>query len=185
MLASRAGPRVTPVSSASFSAGVMKPSVLRGRALSWAATSASSLWESNIAVRLGKYCLSRPLVFSLLRAAKGSWDRKIHLQAAVDRQLLVLGHLQPLVPGQRPAQLLGQRGDARRQRQADRLSADPIRERDELREAGGTLDQRGDCRRPRGQQQIAFPVARDRPVLRLGRALGDQDLVPDLAAALP
>src|SRR6266571_833806 len=48
------------------SAGLSQPRVLRGRRFSWADTKSrwSGLWSLR-SVPLGKYCLSRPLVFSL------------------------------------------------------------------------------------------------------------------------
>src|SRR5271168_1128093 len=39
------------------------------------------------------------------------WVTEVHLKPAVDRELCVLCHLRALVPGERAAQLLGQRGD--------------------------------------------------------------------------
>ncbi len=56
MLASRASAcHGVVVSSASFSAGVIQPSVFRGRPLSSAATWSSSSWLTFTGLRLGKY----------------------------------------------------------------------------------------------------------------------------------
>ena len=47
-------------------AGVSKPKVLRGRSLSWRATrSRRACVYADKSVPFGKYCRSRPLVFSL------------------------------------------------------------------------------------------------------------------------
>src|SRR5205807_10230064 len=67
---------------------------------------------------------------------------EVDLDAAIDRELGVLEHLLPLVPGQRATQLLGQRSDAAGQRVADRFGAVTVGERDELAVAGLALDQR-------------------------------------------
>src|SRR6266404_4326900 len=49
-----------------FSAGVSNPRVLRGRSLSWRATLLRWACEyTDKSAPFGKYCLSRPLVFSL------------------------------------------------------------------------------------------------------------------------
>src|SRR6266545_5952208 len=48
---------------------------------------------------------------------------EIDLEAGVDAQLGVLGHLGALVPGERAAQLLGQRRDRRGDRVADSFGA--------------------------------------------------------------
>ena len=58
--------------SASASAGVFQPSVLRGRPFSSSATSASCSGEwADRSVPLGKYWRSSPLVFSLLARCQG------------------------------------------------------------------------------------------------------------------
>src|SRR5215216_7671514 len=62
------------ISSASLSAGVAKPSVLRGRRLSFSAISSRCSWP--IPARLvpfGKYWRSRPLVFSFEPRCQGLW----------------------------------------------------------------------------------------------------------------
>jgi hypothetical protein len=49
-----------------LSAGVSKPKVLRGRSFNRLATAFSLAWEcTDKSVPLGKYCLSKPFVFSL------------------------------------------------------------------------------------------------------------------------
>ena len=114
------------------------------------------------------------------------------MQAGVDAQLRVLRHLRALVPGQRAAQLLGQRGDRGGDRVADRLGAvagergavlDPRpavpvhrRQVQQHGEAGGALDQRADRRAVQAEDQIALPVPGHGPVLGLGGPLADQDL---------
>jgi hypothetical protein len=56
-----------------FSAGVSNPRVLRGRSLSWRATLLRWACEyTDKSAPFGKYCLSRPLVFSLEPASDRS-----------------------------------------------------------------------------------------------------------------
>ena len=169
--------------SLSASAGVLQPSVLRGRLLSAAATAArsSASWRAR-SVPLGKYWRSSPLVFSLLPRCHGLLRvAEVDRQPGLNAQLGVLGHLGALVPGQRAAQLLRQRDDRRGDRVADRLGAVPgqrravvhprtlaahRREVQQHREAARALDQRADRRAAQPEDQVAFPVPRDRPVLR-------------------
>ena len=109
------------------SAGVFQPSVLRGRLLRAAATAArsSGVWRAEVGA-LGEV-LAQQAVGVLVGAALPGAVRvgEVDGEAGVDAQLGVLGHLGALVPGQRPAQLLGQRGDRRGDRVADRLGAVP------------------------------------------------------------
>jgi hypothetical protein len=58
---------------------------------------------------------------------------EVHLDAGVDRELGVLGHFLALIPGQRPAELLGQPGNGSGEGGADLLSFVPIRQRDQVR----------------------------------------------------
>jgi len=52
-------------------------------------------------VPFGKYCLRRPLVFSLEPCCQGAWgSQKGHVDAGVDVDLLPVAHLRALVPGQ-------------------------------------------------------------------------------------
>ena len=124
-------------------------------------------------------------------------------QAGVDAELGVLGHLGALVPGQRAAELLGQRGDRRSDGVADGLGAmagesgtvfDPLPfavawhgwEVQQHREPGGALHKRPDRGTPKSGDQVTFPVAWHCPVVRLGRTFADHDLGADeLAAPLP
>ena len=60
--------------SSRVSAGVFQPRVLRGRLFSAAATASRSPLECLLrSVPLGKYCRSRPLVFSLVPRCHGAW----------------------------------------------------------------------------------------------------------------
>jgi hypothetical protein len=98
----------------------------------------------------------------------------------------VLGHLRALIPGERAAKLVGQRGDGTLERFGDRLGLRPLGQGDELAVARLSLDQGGD----RGgalavsHQQVALPVARDGAAFDLGRALGDHHHLSELALAL-
>jgi hypothetical protein len=51
-----------------------------------------------------------------------TWAEQVDCQSAVDAELGVLGHLRALVPGQRPAQLLGPGGDRGSRTQTGRRS---------------------------------------------------------------
>ena len=67
-------------------------------------------------VPLGKYWRSRPLVFSLLRAARRVRVGEVDLQAGLLLDPGVVEHLVALIPGQRPTYLgreLAERGDER------------------------------------------------------------------------
>ena len=118
---------------------------------------------------------------------------EVDLDAGVDAQLGVLGHLRSLVPGQRPPQLLGQGGDgigdgiahslgavARQRRTVlgPRLAAVAIhgRQMQQQREPGGALDERPDRRAVEADDEVAFPVAGHGTVRGLGGPLADQDL---------
>jgi hypothetical protein len=64
-------------------------------------------------VPFGKYWRSSPLVFSFVPRCHGlPWAvgiAEVDLESGIDAQLGVLGHLLAAVPGQRPAELIGQR----------------------------------------------------------------------------
>lgn len=65
------------IDSASFSAGVRKPRVFRGRRLSLSATSSSWLWVIPARLcRLGKYWRNSPMMFRRIPVARGSGDRR-------------------------------------------------------------------------------------------------------------
>jgi hypothetical protein len=111
-----------------------------------------------------------------------------------DPQLGVLGHLGALVPGQRPAQLFGQRGDRGGDRVTDRrpgampgqrrtvldpgaIAAVHRRQMQQHREAAAALDQGADCGTAQPEDQVALPVPGNRTILGLARPLADHDLV--------
>jgi hypothetical protein len=63
---------VAATQASNFSAGVLYCKVLLGRSFSWRATALSLAWlNPDISVPLGKYCLRRRLVFSLLPRCHG------------------------------------------------------------------------------------------------------------------
>src|SRR3984885_2023508 len=129
------------------------------------------------------------------------WVAEVDLQAGVEPQPFVLGHLGALVPGQRAAQLLGERRDRVGDRVTDRLGAAPCqgrtvldpravvarhrREMQQHREPGRALDQSADRRAPQPQDQVSLPVSGNGTVLGLGRALADQDLIGDEVLPAP
>ena len=64
--------RVAATQASNFSAGVWYCKVFLGRSFSWRATALSLAWlNPDISVLLGKYCLRRRLVFSLLPRCHG------------------------------------------------------------------------------------------------------------------
>jgi len=135
--------------------------------------------------RLGKYWRNRPLVFSLLAALPGALGiTEVDLDAAVDRELDVLQHLLALVPGQRAAQLLGQRADALDQSVADRFGTVALGQLDELAGSGWSARPRSLFLWEFAEQEIPFPVAGDGAVFDLGGALRDHHAAGDLALAL-
>jgi hypothetical protein len=95
---------------ARVAAGLLQFSALRGRPFSSLATASRSsrVWTER-SVPFGKYLVEQPVGF-LVRGAL-PWTSRF---AEEDRhtgcrcQLMVLGHLDPLVPRQRPAQLDGE-----------------------------------------------------------------------------
>src|SRR6516164_7312060 len=94
----------------SLSAGVSNPKVFRGRWLSRRAILFRLAWEKcESSVPRGKYCRSKPLVFSLLPRCQGlRGSQKIDLHVGGDGEVLVVSHLLASIPGQGAAQLLGQ-----------------------------------------------------------------------------
>src|SRR6202522_3982508 len=108
--------------SVSTSAGVLHASGLRGRPFSAAATAArsSSLWRARSVPR-GEILAQQPVGVLVGGALPGAaWITEIDLKAGVESELDVLGHLDPLVPGQRPPQLVGKGPDRVSDRVANR-----------------------------------------------------------------
>src|SRR5712672_3861848 len=101
-----------------FSAGVSNPRVLRGRSLSWRATLLRWAYEyTDKSAPFGKYCLSRPLVFSLEPRCHGLlWIAKIYVDVGRQRKAAMIRKFLAPVPGQGLIQLLrllDERGDYR------------------------------------------------------------------------
>jgi len=98
------------------SAGVFQPRVLRGRLLSALATAwISSLLQRARSVPLGKYWRTHSvLVRAALPRALGIGEEDRH--SGLDLELDMSRQLLAAVPGQRTAQMLGQRGDRRSER---------------------------------------------------------------------
>ncbi len=175
------------IRSVSFSAGVRKPSVWRGRRLSLRATSSSSAWVTPARLLpFGKYWRRRAVGVLVRPALPGaSGIAEVHLDAGLDAEPPVRCHLLSLIPGQRPAKLDGQRDDARLERFADRLGVGSLGQRDELAIAGLALDQGRDRRVTVAHQQVALPVPGNGPVRNLRRSLGDHHHPRDTARTLP
>ncbi|WP_352851982.1 IS3 family transposase [Mesorhizobium sp. M0437] len=90
------------------SAGVFQPSVLRGLVLiAWATASSSRAVCRLRSVPFGKYCLSKPLVFSLESRCHGLGDRRSKSRARCRCAGRLLRHFRSMVPSQRLTQLLG------------------------------------------------------------------------------
>ena len=131
-------------------------------------------------VRAFREVLPQQAVGVLVRAALPRTARitEVDLDARVDLQASMLGHLCALVAGQRSPELLGQGENRARNGGADRLRAMPgergavLQARplamsleavkmQKLGEAGGAFDERTDRRAAQAQDQISFPMARD------------------------
>jgi len=152
------------------------------------ASRASVLWALR-SVPFGKYCRNSPLYFRSCRAARAVRVAEIDVQARVDLQPCMLRHLRPLIPGQRPSELLRQAGDRARDAVADCLSAMPGQRRPVLhasvyavlrhprqvqqhREPRRALHQRADRGTVQSQDEIPFPVAgTTRSATSAGRSL--------------
>ena len=92
--------------------------------MGWAATSSRRACVIARLLLRGKYWRSRPLVFSLLARCHGlRGSQKYTRRSLIDAEACVLDHLLALIARQGSAQLLGQRGDARPQRNARTGSA--------------------------------------------------------------
>src|SRR3954467_3108012 len=99
------------------SAGVLQPRVFRGLLLRAIATAARASALCTLrSVPFGKYWRSSPPIGVLVRAAlPGTVGiAEVDAKPGVDPQVGMLGHLRPLIPGQRSSQLLGQGGDRAR-----------------------------------------------------------------------
>src|SRR3954452_12270868 len=118
---------------------------------------------------------------------------EVDLETSVDAQEGVLAHLGPLSPGHRLPQWLGQGGDRAGDGVAHRLGAMPGERRPVLgahaaamarhgrqvkqdREPRRALHQGADGGTAQAEDEVLLPVARHRPILRLRRALAEQDL---------
>src|SRR3954454_17242060 len=118
---------------------------------------------------------------------------EVDLDACVDLQARVLGHLGALIPGQRSSQLFGYGDDRAPDGVAHRLSPMPgergpvlgarsvtvarhAGQVEQDREPRRALHQGADRRTAQPQDEVPLPVARPRPIGRLRRALADQDL---------
>src|SRR5262249_9527720 len=128
---------------------------------------------------------------------------EVDRQPSIDAELRVLSHLGPLVPGERPTELFGQRSDHPGDLVADSLGAVTSerwavlhpwlltaavhwRKVQQHREPGGALHEGTNRGLVQPDDQVTFPVARYRPLGDFGWPLGDHDLRGDelLAAAL-
>jgi hypothetical protein len=118
---------------------------------------------------------------------------EVDLNACIDFERRMLGHLGALVPGERAPKFLRQRYDGPRNSIANSLGAMPRESRSILdsqrvamtvqswqmqkhRKASCALDERAYCRTAKPQNEVALPVPRNRPVIGLCRALADHDL---------
>ena len=112
------------------------------------------------------------------------WIAEVDGDARGDGEVGVIGHLGALVPGDRSAQLVGQRRDRSAHRGVHRGGRAVSVQVQQEHQAGGALDQRADsAARVRAQDQIAFPVARHGAVIRFCRALRDHHHAGEPSAA--
>src|ERR1700731_3073293 len=116
-------------------------------------------------VPLGRYCRSRPLVFSFEPRCQGITE--VDLDVGGNREALVGMHLFALIPGQGASQLLRQLADVlgKRSNNSRRVLAGDL---DEHREAGIALDEGSDVRVVRSGKKVSFPMPRHSAILNLG-----------------
>ena len=95
------------------------------------------------------------------------------LDAGVDGELQVFGHLPAVVPGEGAAQLLGQAQDGGGQRWAHALGGEHVRQGEQQQIAAAALDQGPDRAGPPAEHQVAFPMPGHRPVGGLGGSLAE------------
>jgi len=100
-------------------------------------------------------------------------EAEVDLDAGVDGELRVFGHLRALVPGKRAAKLGGKRWDLLGHGRANRLGGVPMGEGKEHDVPRRTLHQRPDSRHTPAKDEVALPVPGHGPVLHLGGTFGD------------
>jgi len=118
---------------------------------------------------------------------------KVNVQPGVDFELTMIGHLGPLVPGQRSSKMVRQvhncgldglihrLGPVASQSRAI-LQSRPLpmprhgRQMEQNGEAGGSFHQRTDCRTAQSKNEIAFPMAWHGSICRFGGAFADHDV---------
>ena len=122
-------------------------------------------------------------MFSFVPRCQAVRVAEVDLHAGVDGEPDVLSHLLATVPGERPAELLGERETRSASASRTCSGVRPRGQGDEQDVAGLTLDEGAD-RRAVGlaDDEVALPVAGDRPVLDLGWPLAEQDHVRQFAA---
>lgn len=163
----------------------------------WATALISSALHRDRSVPFGKYCRSRPLVFSLVPRCQGLWGSAKNPGRRFDREACVRRQLLAAVPRQRPAQLLGQLGDrlgegsAHRDRPVAGEIGAVLRPRAHS-PAGFTrqVDQHHEPRRPLNQcpdrgalqtdDQIPFPVPGNSTVGNFGGPFADQGVAGNM-----
>ena len=98
----------------------------------------------------------------------------------------VSGHLATLVPGQGPAQLLGQPADRGTHRVGDGGGGVVVGQMEQQHEPGDAFDQGPDRGPAAGaEDEVAFPMAGHDPVGGLGGTFGDVDHALQLRLGLP
>ena len=122
----------------------------------------------------GMYCLSSPLVFSLLAALPWAlWVTEVDLDVGGHRESLVSVHLRASIPGERFVELLRQLASVLDERVDDRLRvfAFQLHQHHVSRLA---LDQRRDLAVAAAEDQVSFPMTGHRPILDRSGPLADR-----------
>ena len=121
-------------------------------------------------------------MFSLEPRCQGDFGvTEEHLDAGIDSECGVLGHLCALIPCQRLPQMFRKFLDGVSQCDPDIFGFVAFRNPEQHQVSGLAFDQGSDSRLSCSDDEVAFPVAGNGTVFDLGGTLTDHDHVPDLA----
>ena len=137
-----------------------------------------------MSVPFGKYWRSSPFVFSFDPALPRRFGvAEVDLDAGIDRELGVLGHLFALIPRQRLPEMVREALDGRFKSDPHRFCVLAVGEWEQHHVAGPAFDQGPDRGLAFAHDQVAFPMAGHRTVLDRSGPFTDHDGVDDLAFA--
>lgn len=111
-------------------------------------------------VRLGRYCRTKPFVFSFVPRSQGLPGRAKKIPSEVGREFMMAGHLGALVPGEAAACAFWQRAEGGDEGVTHLAGRVPLQQRDQTEIAGASVDERGDGGLAAGaHDEVALPVA--------------------------